>query len=81
MEFMALGIPVIVSRTKIDSYYHDDSMVKFFESENADQLAEANRSLQEAEAAVRRADRKSARRAAIRVQPVSRGSAGTCRPS
>jgi glycosyltransferase involved in cell wall biosynthesis len=41
MEFMALGIPVIVSRTKIDSYYHDDSMVKFFESENADQLAEA----------------------------------------
>lgn len=41
MEFMALGIPVIVSRTKVDSYYHDDSMVMFFESENVDKLAEA----------------------------------------
>jgi glycosyltransferase involved in cell wall biosynthesis len=41
MEFMALGVPVIVSRTKVDSYYHDDSMVEFFESENVDELAEA----------------------------------------
>lgn len=41
MEFMALGIPVIVSRTSVDSYYHDDSMVMFFESENTDKLAEA----------------------------------------
>ncbi|HEU6449327.1 MAG TPA: glycosyltransferase [Verrucomicrobiae bacterium] len=41
MEFMSLGIPVIVSRTKIDSYYFDDSLVRFFESGNADDLANA----------------------------------------
>ncbi|MGD0792493.1 MAG: glycosyltransferase family 4 protein [Terriglobales bacterium] len=39
MEFMSLGVPVIVSRTKIDTYYHNDSMVKFFESENESDLA------------------------------------------
>jgi glycosyltransferase involved in cell wall biosynthesis len=41
MEFMSVGIPVIVSRTRIDMYYHGDSMVKFFESENEEDLAEA----------------------------------------
>jgi len=41
MEFMSLGIPVIVSRTKIDSYYHDNSTVRFVESENVSDLAEA----------------------------------------
>lgn len=41
MEFMSLGVPVIVSRTKIDSFYHDQSMVRFFESENDSDLAEA----------------------------------------
>jgi glycosyltransferase involved in cell wall biosynthesis len=41
MEFMSLGIPVIVSRTKVDSYYHDDSRVRFFESENPRDLANA----------------------------------------
>jgi glycosyltransferase involved in cell wall biosynthesis len=38
-EFLALGVPVIVSRTKIDSFYFNDSTVKFFESENVDDLA------------------------------------------
>ena len=41
MEFMSLGVPVIVSRTKVDSFYHDESRVKFFESENVDDLAAA----------------------------------------
>ncbi len=41
MEFMSLGIPVIVSRTKIDSYYHNNSTVRFVESENVSDLAEA----------------------------------------
>jgi glycosyltransferase involved in cell wall biosynthesis len=41
LEFMSLRVPLIVSRTKIDSFYHDDSMVKFFESENVDDLASA----------------------------------------
>ena len=40
-EFMAVGVPVIVARTKIDSLYFDDSMVKFFESENVEALADA----------------------------------------
>jgi len=39
-EFLALGVPVIVSRTKIDSFYFNDSTVKFFESENVDDLAD-----------------------------------------
>jgi glycosyltransferase involved in cell wall biosynthesis len=41
MEFMALGVPVIVSRTTIDMYYHDDSRIRFFESENEADLAHA----------------------------------------
>jgi glycosyltransferase involved in cell wall biosynthesis len=41
MEFMSLGVPVIVSRTRIDSLYHDDSMVRFVEPENEESLAEA----------------------------------------
>ncbi len=41
MEFMSLGVPIIVSRTKIDTYYHNDSMVKFFESENESDLADS----------------------------------------
>jgi glycosyltransferase involved in cell wall biosynthesis len=41
MEFMSLGIPVVVSNTRIDRYYFDDSQVRFFESGNPDALAEA----------------------------------------
>jgi glycosyltransferase involved in cell wall biosynthesis len=40
LEFMALGVPVIVSATKIDRYYFNDSVVKFFEPENEEDLAE-----------------------------------------
>lgn len=40
-EFMAVGVPVIVSRTRIDTFYFDESMVKFFESENVECLASA----------------------------------------
>lgn len=38
-EFMSLGVPLVVSRTKVDTFYHDGSMVKFFESENEKDLA------------------------------------------
>jgi len=38
-EFMAVGIPTIVSRTMIDEYYFNDEQVKFFESENENDLA------------------------------------------
>jgi glycosyltransferase involved in cell wall biosynthesis len=41
LEFMSLGVPVVVSSTKVDRYYFDDSVVRFFESGNADTLAEA----------------------------------------
>ena len=41
LEFMTLGVPIIVSRTRIDRFYFDDSTVKFFEAENVDDLAAA----------------------------------------
>jgi glycosyltransferase involved in cell wall biosynthesis len=41
MEFMSLGVPMVVSSTKIDRYYFNDSVVRFFESGNAEALAEA----------------------------------------
>ena len=41
LEFMSLGVPVVASSTKIDRYYFDDSIVRFFESGNTDALAEA----------------------------------------
>ena len=41
MEFLALGVPVVVSSTKIDRYYFNDSVVRFFESGNENSLAEA----------------------------------------
>jgi glycosyltransferase involved in cell wall biosynthesis/peptidoglycan/xylan/chitin deacetylase (PgdA/CDA1 family) len=41
MEFMSLGVPVVVSRTKIDQYYFSDATVRFFESGNAAELAQA----------------------------------------
>ncbi len=40
MEFMSLGVPVVVSKTKIDQFYFNDSVVRFFESGNAEALAE-----------------------------------------
>jgi glycosyltransferase involved in cell wall biosynthesis len=39
MEFMSVGVPVIAADTKIDRYYFDDSIVRFFESGNPDSLA------------------------------------------
>lgn len=40
MEFMAVGVPVVISATKIDRYYFNDSVVRFFESGNVDALAD-----------------------------------------
>jgi glycosyltransferase involved in cell wall biosynthesis len=41
MEFMSLGVPMVVSSTKIDRFYFNDSVVRFFESGNPDALADA----------------------------------------
>jgi glycosyltransferase involved in cell wall biosynthesis len=38
-EFMACGVPVIVSRTRIDQFYFNDQLVSFFESGNSADLA------------------------------------------
>jgi glycosyltransferase involved in cell wall biosynthesis len=40
-EFMALGVPVIASKTRIDSYYFNESLVKFFQPEDEQSLADA----------------------------------------
>jgi glycosyltransferase involved in cell wall biosynthesis len=39
LEFMILGVPIIVARTRIDGFYFNDSIVKFFEPGNVDDLA------------------------------------------
>ena len=41
MEFLSLGVPMVVSSTKIDRFYFNDSVVRFFESGNPAALAEA----------------------------------------
>jgi glycosyltransferase involved in cell wall biosynthesis len=39
LQFMATGVPVVVSNTKIDTYYFNDSLVEFFQSGDVDDLA------------------------------------------
>jgi glycosyltransferase involved in cell wall biosynthesis len=39
LEFMAMGVPVVVADTTIDKYYFDDSVVKFFSGGNPSDLA------------------------------------------
>jgi glycosyltransferase involved in cell wall biosynthesis len=41
LEFMACGVPVLVSRTLIHAYYFDDTLVRFFPPGHERDLAEA----------------------------------------
>jgi glycosyltransferase involved in cell wall biosynthesis/peptidoglycan/xylan/chitin deacetylase (PgdA/CDA1 family) len=41
MEFMSQGVPVVVSRTKIDSFYFEEGTVHFFPSGNSQAMADA----------------------------------------
>ena len=41
LEFMSLGVPVIVSRTRIDTHYFNDSVVKFFTPDDVGDLADS----------------------------------------
>jgi glycosyltransferase involved in cell wall biosynthesis len=41
MEFMSVGVPVVVSNTKIDRFYFSDGVVRFFKSGDVDDLANA----------------------------------------
>ena len=45
LEFMAMGIPVIVSATKIDRFYFSDSVVRFFKPDDANDLSTAMKQL------------------------------------
>jgi phage terminase Nu1 subunit (DNA packaging protein) len=38
---MSQGIPVVVSRTKIDTFYFDDTVVRFFDSGDDQTMADA----------------------------------------
>src|SRR5579864_5668918 len=38
-EFMAVGVPLVVSRTRIHQYYYSDSLVKYYDNDNEEQLA------------------------------------------
>lgn len=41
MEFMSLHVPVVVSKTKIDQFYFNESVVRFFDSGDPEAMAEA----------------------------------------
>ncbi len=41
LEYMSMGIPIVISRTLAHDFYYDSSMVKFFEPCNSDELAQA----------------------------------------
>lgn len=38
-EYLALGIPIVISKTKAHQFYYNSSMVKFFEPDNSHDLA------------------------------------------
>jgi glycosyltransferase involved in cell wall biosynthesis/peptidoglycan/xylan/chitin deacetylase (PgdA/CDA1 family) len=41
MEFMSQGVPVVVSRTKVDTFYFEEGVVHFFRSGDSQAMAEA----------------------------------------
>jgi glycosyltransferase involved in cell wall biosynthesis/peptidoglycan/xylan/chitin deacetylase (PgdA/CDA1 family) len=41
MEFMSQGVPVVVSRTKIDTFYFEKGVVHFFQSGDSQDMAKA----------------------------------------
>ena len=41
LEFMAVGVPVVAAETRIDRHYFNDSLIHFFEPDNAEGLARA----------------------------------------
>ena len=41
LEFMALGIPVVASRTRVHEFYYNETMVKFYDADDEAMLANA----------------------------------------
>ena len=39
LEFMSLGVPVIASRTRVHALYYDDSMIQYYDNDDAKELA------------------------------------------
>src|ERR1035438_5895744 len=39
LEFMALGVPIVASRTRIHAYYYDESIIKYYDSDDEASLA------------------------------------------
>jgi glycosyltransferase involved in cell wall biosynthesis len=39
LEYIFLGIPIVISKTKAHSYYYDDTMVTFFAPNDSKDLA------------------------------------------
>jgi glycosyltransferase involved in cell wall biosynthesis len=38
-EFMAVGVPLVVSRTRIHQYYYSDALVKYYDNDDEEDLA------------------------------------------
>jgi glycosyltransferase involved in cell wall biosynthesis len=41
LEYVYLGVPVVAPRLEVISYYFDDTMLRFYEAENVDAMADA----------------------------------------
>jgi glycosyltransferase involved in cell wall biosynthesis len=41
LEYIALGIPIVISKTKAHNFYYNSGMVRFFEPCNSEELAKA----------------------------------------
>ncbi|MGB2677974.1 MAG: glycosyltransferase [Candidatus Acidiferrum sp.] len=41
LEYVYLGVPVVAPRLEVISYYFDETMVRFYEPENVEQMADA----------------------------------------
>jgi glycosyltransferase involved in cell wall biosynthesis len=39
LEFMSLEVPVIASRTAVHQYYYDESIIQYYDNDDADELA------------------------------------------
>lgn len=39
LEFMSLGVPVLIAETKVDNFYFTESVVKFFKPDDVNDLA------------------------------------------
>lgn len=41
LEFMAVGVPLVVAETRVDKHYFDERLLRFFRPDDADDLARA----------------------------------------